>query len=79
MSKVNIWVHIVWITRLRKPFLRNSFKWKLYKHIRTNADEKNIHIDFINGTEDHIHCLIKLKSTQSLSRVVQQLKGESSK
>lgn len=79
MSKVNLWIHIVWLTKLRKPYLNDTLKWKVYNHIRSNAQEKNIHIDFINGIEDHIHCLIKLKPIQSLSKVVQQIKGESSK
>jgi len=79
MSKVNLWVHIVWLTKLRKPLIIREFKWKLYDHIRKNSDEKGIYVDFINGTEDHIHCLVNLKPTQSLSKVVQLLKGESSK
>lgn len=79
MSKVNLWIHLVWLTKLRRPYLKSSFKWKLFQHVRNYAEEKNIQIDFINGTEDHIHCLIKLKPTQSLSKVVQYLKGESSK
>ena len=79
MSKVNFWIHVVWLTKLRKPYITKEFKWKLYEHIRNNAEEKGVHIDFINGSEDHIHCLINLKPTQSLSRVIQLLKGESSK
>ncbi len=79
MSKVKLWVHVVWLTKNKKPYISSQFKWKLYKHIRSNAEEKNIYIDFINRIEDHIHCLIRLKATQSLSRVVQLLKGESSK
>jgi putative transposase len=35
-------------------------------------------VDCINGIEDHVHCLINLKPSQSISTIVKQLKGESS-
>ena len=53
-------------------------KLDLIDHIRTNAKEKGIFIDFINGYKEHIHCLIRLSPDQSLSKVIQLIKGESS-
>jgi putative transposase len=43
-----------------------------------NAKEKGIHIDFINGYVDHVHCLISLGIDQTLSWIMQSIKGESS-
>ena len=37
-----------------------------------------LYIDFINGVEDHLHCLIKLPPLISLSKLVNDIKGESS-
>jgi putative transposase len=39
---------------------------------------KGIHVDFVNGHVDHVHCLISLNKDQTISKVMQLLKGESS-
>ena len=39
---------------------------------------KDIHIDFINGYLEHVHCLISLGSDQTLEKLMQLIKGESS-
>ena len=50
----------------------------VWKHIKENAIQKGIYIDFINGYEDHCHCLISLNINQSIDKVMQLIKGESS-
>jgi len=50
----------------------------MWKHIKTNASEKGIVIDCINGYDDHCHCLISLNNTQSMDKIMQLIKGESS-
>lgn len=77
-SFVNVWIHLVWTTKFRIPFLNSNIKMRVCQHIIENGTSKGYHIDFINGVEDHLHCLIKLKSSISLARVVNDLKGESS-
>jgi REP element-mobilizing transposase RayT len=47
-------------------------------HILENAGRKDIYIDRINGHDDHIHVLMLLKDSNSISKQVQLLKGESS-
>ncbi|MCX7612535.1 MAG: transposase, partial [Ignavibacterium sp.] len=51
---------------------------KLYQHIIQNAKEKEIWLDSINGYKEHIHCLISLNKEQTISKVAQLIKGESS-
>jgi putative transposase len=77
-SFVNIWIHLVWTTKNREPLLQKDLKILVCKHIIENAKKKEHHIDYINGVEDHLHCLIKLKSSVPLSKVVNDIKGESS-
>jgi putative transposase len=76
-SFIKIWVHLIWSTKNREKLVRPEFKFKLYEHIKLNATNKNIYIDHINGTEDHIHILMSLKGKQSISKVAFLLKGES--
>lgn len=47
-------------------------------HIKENAESKGIYIDFINAYRDHVHCLISLNPGQTIDKIMQLLKGESS-
>ncbi len=51
---------------------------ELINHIRSNAEEKDITIDTFNAFINHAHVLLLLKNDQTISKVAQLLKGESS-
>lgn len=78
MPMIKIWIHLVWATKSRKPLLDKSIRQKVWQHMRINALEKQIHVDFINGHIDHVHCLISLNADQTIAKTVQLIKGESS-
>ncbi len=78
MSFVKIWVHLVFSTKNRTGLLSKDIRYAVYNHIIENCKEKNIFLQAINGYNEHIHCLISLGKDQSVSQVVQLLKGESS-
>lgn len=78
MGYVKIWVHLVWTTKSREPFLTKEIRRDIFSHIRENAEKKGIYIDFINGCLEHVHCLISLGSGQSIDKILMLLKGESS-
>ena len=78
MSFVKIWVHLVFSTKKRQPFLKKEIRTKMIKHIIENCKEKGIFLQAINGYDDHLHCLISLGKDQSISKVSQLIKGESS-
>jgi len=78
MSYVKIWVHAVWGTKKHYPYLTEPIRVKVFKHIRENAQKHSIHINFINGIEDHVHCLLLLNADLSISKTVNLIKGESS-
>jgi len=78
MSYVNINVHLVWGTKYRYKILVGDKKDNLISHIKENAIKQEIEILEINGHFDHMHCVINLKSDQTISKVVQLIKGESS-
>ena len=50
----------------------------MWKHIYENAKKKGIFIDFINGYQEHCHCLVSLGDNQTLRQLMQHIKGESS-
>ena len=78
MAYIKVWLHFVWTTKNRKPLLTDDIRQNVFRHIRENALEKDIHIDFINGYVDHVHCLVSLSSEQTLKQIMQLIKGESS-
>ncbi|MEO8885767.1 MAG: IS200/IS605 family transposase [Mucilaginibacter sp.] len=78
MSFVKIWVHLVFATKNREPLLKKEIRYDVYKHISENCLEKGIFLQTINGHDDHIHCLISLGKDQSIAKVSQLIKGESS-
>ncbi len=78
MPHIKIILHLVWSTKNRQPYLKNTIRPKILDHIRSNAREKGICIDYINCYHDHVHCLVSLGLDQNISKVVQLIKGESS-
>ncbi len=78
MPFVKVWIHFVWSTKNREPFLTDDIRQKVFRHIRENAKTKNIHLDFIGGFVDHVHCLISLGTDQTIEKIMQLVKGESS-
>ncbi len=78
MSWVRIWVHLVFSTKNREPFLHKEIRKKVFQHIKQNAEKKDIYLDSVNGYSDHAHCLISLNKDQSISQTAQLIKGESS-
>jgi putative transposase len=78
MSFIRIWVHCVWTTNGRIPYLKDDLREKVIFHILDTSRTKNIYIDHINGFNEHLHALISLGSKQNISDVMQSIKGESS-
>lgn len=79
MPFIKTYVHIVFSTLNRKPLLHlPDLRIKVWKHIKENASEKEIFVDVVNGFSDHCHCLVSLSSNQTIEKVVQLVKGESS-
>lgn len=79
MPFIKVYIHFVWSTKNRMPFLATpEIRQLMWNHIRENAKVKGIHIDFINGYSDHCHCLVSLGVDQTIQKVMQLIKGESS-
>ena len=57
----------------------NNWKDELYKYITGIIQQNNHKLLAINGMPDHIHILFGLRPTQSISDLMQDVKGGSSK
>ena len=77
MSFVKVMIHAVWGTKNREPFLSHELRLLMIDHIKTNAKEKSIYIDSLNGHFDHLHCLFGLNADMRVSKALNLIKGES--
>ena len=78
MPFIKIWIHLIWATKNRQPYLTKEIIPIVISHIRENAKSKGVHLDFINGCKEHLNLLISMNQEQSISKIVHLLKGESS-
>ncbi|MBS1740891.1 MAG: IS200/IS605 family transposase [Bacteroidetes bacterium] len=79
MPFIKVYIHFVWSTKNRVPYLATKeLRQKVWKHIKENGKEKGIFIDFVNGYNDHCHCLVSLGADQTIQKTMQLIKGESS-
>ena len=78
MAYVRVWIHAVWRTKNGAGYLTGMTRPRVLDHIRSNARDKGIHIDRLNGAADHLHCLLGLNADISIAKTMQLIKGESS-
>ncbi len=80
-SLAQIYVHIVFSTKGRKPWLRDEgLRDQLYAYmatiLRDNVDSPAL---IINGVADHVHLLVRLSRRFAVMKVLQESKTETSK
>ena len=78
-TKYRLMYHLVWIPKYRKRVLHGAVAKRLEELFRQCADVNGWEIEELNIQKDHVHMLIQLKPSLSVSQSVQLLKGGSSK
>lgn len=73
-----IWIHAIWATKFRQPFIHVSVENKIYSFVAEELRELGCPVRIINGMPDHIHCLFLLSPQKSIAEVIKQIKGSSS-
>ncbi len=71
--------HCVFSTAGREPTLLPAIRPVLFSYLGGIAKNHDITLMRAHGVEDHLHLLIGLPSTMSMSKAMQLLKGNSSK
>jgi putative transposase len=74
-----IWIHAIWSTKYRTPFIHHNAEKKIYQFISDQLREQGCYIKIINGMPDHIHCLFVLNRKKSIAEVIKQVKGSSAR
>ncbi len=63
----------------RYPFIHNEIEHELFKYVCGTARQLNCPVIKINGVEDHVHILLRLGRTISISELISELKSSSSR
>jgi len=78
-SFINSLHHCVFSTKERRPMITPELQARLFQYIGGIARENKIKLLAAGGVDDHVHLLISMPSTISISKALQLIKGGSSK
>jgi putative transposase len=75
----NIGYHIIWCPKYRRRVLVNDVETRLKQLLIEQSTKNGYSIESMEVMPDHIHIFIKVDPTDSPHKVVQQLKGYTSR
>lgn len=78
-SYTNILIHSIFSTKNRQPIITPKLQKRLWPYLGGIARENSMKAIAIGGTENHVHILLSMPSTISVSKAIQLMKGNSSK
>ena len=77
-SYTNLLYHIIFSTKDRRPLITDLYQPRLYDYIGGTIRGLGGFSLELNGTEDHVHVLTKLRPDKALSDVLRELKANAS-
>src|SRR5947209_3611827 len=77
-SYTQLYFHIVFSTKNRERALERAVRQELFAFIGGGIREEGGKVITINGVEDHVHILARLRADRSLSEIMRNLKAYSS-
>lgn len=78
-SLVKNYVHLVFSTKYRQPFITNKVEEELYAYMGGICKEMECHPIKIGGYFDHVHILCMLSKKITLMKLLEEVKSHSSK
>jgi len=79
MSYVSSYLHYVFSTKERRPWITPQLRERLWPYLGGIARQNDMKAIEVGGVADHVHILLSLPSTLSLAKGMQLIKGGSSK
>jgi REP element-mobilizing transposase RayT len=73
-----IYVHVIWTTRDRQPTIDPRVAAFLARYLTAVARQERTGVHALGIVRTHVHLLLQLHPTTSISRLMQRLKGGSS-
>jgi len=78
-SIYDIKYHIVWITKYRKPVITGKIAERTREIVRQVCQQNDVEVIAGHVSKDHIHLLVSAPPHLSASKLVQYVKGVSSR
>jgi putative transposase len=78
-TRFDIKYHFVWITKYRKPVLTGAVGTRLRELVREICRTNEIEILQGHVSRDHVHILVSAPPNMSASKIMQYIKGKSSR
>ena len=72
-------VHIVWIPKYRKRVLKGRLADRIADLINECADMNRWQVEELNIQDDHVHLLLQFRPDMCISKIVQLIKGKTSR
>jgi REP element-mobilizing transposase RayT len=72
-------LQVVFAVKHREAVITKEWRSKLFSVIGNLINETGCKTIIVNGVEDHVHCLLGLKPTISVSELMKTIKAKSSK
>ena len=74
----NVLLHFIFSTHERRPSIKPEFRADLFAYLGGIIREMNGTALIVNGTEDHVHMLIRVRPTHSAAEIARVVKTNSS-
>ena len=71
--------HVIFSTKNREPWISHDIEERIWKFLGGIARENGMIALQVGGMPDHVHLVLGLPPTQTVSKAIQMLKGGSSK
>jgi REP element-mobilizing transposase RayT len=78
-SYISIYIHAVFSTKNHQPFLTPEMRERLFPYFGGIAKSNDFLLLKAGGVENHVHLLLSIRQDIEICRVLQLLKGGSSK
>ena len=78
-SLSKLYVHLIFGTKKRRPIIKKEFEERLWAYLSGTFKKYGSKAIIINGALDHIHVLFVLSKNIALSKLVEEVKKQSSK
>jgi len=78
-DKVEIYVHLIWTTWERAPWITPELEDEMFPVLCEMVERHGAKMLAVNGVSDHVHLLVKFASTTRLCDLVKDAKGVSSR
>jgi len=75
----NILLHMIFSTHQRRPFIRPEVRSELFAYLGGIVRELNGTALIVNGTDNHVHMLIRIRPSQSPAEIARVVKTNSSR